>query len=316
MPRIAVIGAGMAGATVSRLLRGQGIDVEVFDKSRGTGGRMATRYTDSAAWDHGAQFFTARTPAFQDMINHYQRSGLVQEWSPKVVTLAAGSKPYKRDWFESHYVASPQMNALCRALLEDIPLHTGKPVTAVTRIADQWQLSISDEPSALYDWVICSAPAEQTMNLLPAPLEDVAYEPCFALLGHPRGNPHLDAAVIKDSVLSWLCTSGSRPGRDGEPTLIAHSTGEWAAANFDDDPGFVKESMIRTLKDLGVELADSPAVHRWRYARVSQAHHEPYWLDSKLQLAACGDWGLGNRVEDAFTSAHLLGSDLIRKLIT
>ena len=41
--KTAVIGAGMAGLTVARTLRMAGYEVTVFDKSKGTGGRLASR---------------------------------------------------------------------------------------------------------------------------------------------------------------------------------------------------------------------------------------------------------------------------------
>ncbi len=40
---VAVIGAGMTGITCARALADAGFDVTVFEKSRGLGGRMATR---------------------------------------------------------------------------------------------------------------------------------------------------------------------------------------------------------------------------------------------------------------------------------
>jgi renalase len=41
--RVAVIGAGIAGAACAGALQGCGVDVTMFDKSRGVGGRMSTR---------------------------------------------------------------------------------------------------------------------------------------------------------------------------------------------------------------------------------------------------------------------------------
>lgn len=51
--RIAVIGAGLAGLTAARELAGH--EVVVFEKSRGPGGRTATRRgPDGMRFDHGA----------------------------------------------------------------------------------------------------------------------------------------------------------------------------------------------------------------------------------------------------------------------
>ena len=59
---IAIIGAGMAGVTCARTLRQAGHKVTIFEKSRGLGGRMATRASAFGSFDHGAQYFTVRDP--------------------------------------------------------------------------------------------------------------------------------------------------------------------------------------------------------------------------------------------------------------
>ena len=52
--RVAVIGAGLTGLTAARRLADAGCAVVVFDKSRGLGGRLATRRTALGPIDHGA----------------------------------------------------------------------------------------------------------------------------------------------------------------------------------------------------------------------------------------------------------------------
>jgi len=61
---IAIIGAGIAGLACATRLQQAGHNVSVFEKSRGLGGRMSPRRTDQWQCDHGAQYFTARTPEF------------------------------------------------------------------------------------------------------------------------------------------------------------------------------------------------------------------------------------------------------------
>jgi hypothetical protein len=61
--RIAIIGAGISGLTLAQSLK-EYADVVVFDKARGVGGRMNTRYADPFYFDHGTQFFTARSKSF------------------------------------------------------------------------------------------------------------------------------------------------------------------------------------------------------------------------------------------------------------
>ena len=52
--RIAIIGAGLAGLSAARALTAAGHTPVVFEKSRGLGGRLATRRTEFGPIDHGA----------------------------------------------------------------------------------------------------------------------------------------------------------------------------------------------------------------------------------------------------------------------
>ena len=59
---VAIIGAGVAGSICANLLKAQGFDPIIIEKSSGVGGRLATSKTDSPmCFDHGAQFFTAHS---------------------------------------------------------------------------------------------------------------------------------------------------------------------------------------------------------------------------------------------------------------
>ena len=61
-----IVGAGLSGLVAARrLVDHYGAPVELVDKGRGVGGRLATRRMDGDRFDHGAQYFTARDPVFR-----------------------------------------------------------------------------------------------------------------------------------------------------------------------------------------------------------------------------------------------------------
>lgn len=75
-----VIGGGIAGLSAAGALAAAGRRVLVLDKSRGVGGRMATRRIGGAVCDHGAQFFTVRTGEFATVVEDAVRAAVVAEW--------------------------------------------------------------------------------------------------------------------------------------------------------------------------------------------------------------------------------------------
>lgn len=77
---VAVVGAGIAGLCAAERLVASGLRVLVLDKSRGIGGRMATRRLGAAVCDHGAQFFTVREGDFADLVAAARADAAVEPW--------------------------------------------------------------------------------------------------------------------------------------------------------------------------------------------------------------------------------------------
>jgi renalase len=315
MTRIAIIGAGLAGLTLATLLR-ERADLVVFDKSRGVGGRMASRRIDDFSFDHGAQYFTARSLAFRTFLQDFRARGLVQEWCPRVLTLEAGQKPYKRDWFEPHYVAVPGMTALCKAMAADLDLRLGVQVGQPQRQpGGGWRLPLgSSEWSDDFDWVLCTAPAPQACVLMPpefahhAALAAITLKPCIALLLGLQTAPswRFDAARLKHPVLDWLSCEASRPGRNQVCAVTLQSSAAWAAAHLRDPDDDIAACMLDALQIVTGESLPPVAVQqvkRWAYAQAETPEQPLLLLDEQLQLAACGDWAREARVEGAFLAA-------------
>lgn len=122
--KVAVVGAGMAGATCARALSVSGCAVHVVDKSRGAGGRLATKTVQwldprgqcrTTRFDHGAPAFAAHSADFRQFLAFASPRQAPVPWTP---TLAVGSRPL--DDAGRLWLPMPDMPSLCRGLLRDI----------------------------------------------------------------------------------------------------------------------------------------------------------------------------------------------------
>ena len=323
MATFAVIGAGLAGLVVARTLA-QSHDVVVFEKSRGAGGRMATRRAGIFQFDHGAQFFTAQTPAFGAFLEPLIEAGIVADWPARFAELRRGQVAGSRQWDNEHphYVGVPGMNAIGKALASRLDVRLDTAVTSLKRTGKRWRL-VGDGQSPLgeFDWVIVTAPAAQAADLLASTsiasaAERVRMQACFALmLGFDEAvDLPWQAALVHDADISWISVNSSKPGRTPASSLIVHSTNAWADAHADDDTEAVRRHLLDEFREVtGIDGASAPFidVHRWRYANVDPQEGDLYVLDPDKQLAACGDWFVRGRVEGAFCSADALANRLM-----
>src|SRR6056297_2019216 len=125
-----VIGAGWSGLTAARVMVGAGRKVVVLEKSRGPGGRSAMRRCAGARFDHGAQYFTARSAAFGRQLQQWRDAGLVQPWRPRLAVI--GDKSAHSDPEEvSRFVAVPGMNAVCRQFAAELDCRFEQRVSAL-----------------------------------------------------------------------------------------------------------------------------------------------------------------------------------------
>lgn len=331
LSNIAIIGAGIAGATCARLLHTAGQVVRVVDKSRGAGGRMATKrleWTDAqgatrqARLDHGAPGFAAGDRAFADFAGAALGPAGLAAWTP---ALKAGSRPLPEPG--PLLLPQPDMPALCRALLQGIEVTWSFQVDRLRRGPGGWQLEAAGTLlPGHHDRVVLALPPAQAAPLLAphapawaAQAAQAVMEPCWTLMGvAQRLAPATgwDLAQPTEGPLAWVMRADARPGRAApadEAHWVAHASPSWARAHLEQPAAWVQAQLAAALEAcVGEPIAWTHAtVHRWRYARPGApriAGDTPWWWDPVLGLGVCGDFLGGAGVEDAWRSGRGLAA--------
>ena len=318
-----MIGAGMAGLTCARALTEAGMRVRVFDKSRGPSGRMGTRRAgETRHFDHGAQYFTARDPAFEAEVLRWEEAGVVAPWRGRIVTLGPGEHG-RSDDAVVRWVGTPRMSALGRHLARGLHVGYGVRIETVVRDDARWELADDQGQShGTFTHVVVAVPAGQAVALLSAnPLlaqqaAAVQMEPCWAVMfeAAPAWRVGFDAAFVGDWQVAWAARQSSKPGRPDADTWVVHATPSWTQQHWDDAPEIVARTLVAALATAAEHAA--PAVtwstaHRWRYARVHTPVGQPCLYDEGTGLGAAGDWCQGARVEAAFSSGRALAERML-----
>jgi predicted NAD/FAD-dependent oxidoreductase len=330
-----IIGAGMAGATCARALEEAGCVVQVVDKARGAGGRLATRRLEwldalghrrMARLDHGAPAITARGAEFRQFLARVAQAGLVMPWWP---ALAAGSRPL--DDVGPLYLPREDMPSLCRWLLRDIPTTLGVAVDRLQHGPLGWHIEAAGSPlPGYFDAVVLALPPAQAAALLAPHRVDWAQraslalmQPSWTLLGvaHPPARP-LDWNVARPErgPLAWIMRNDARPGREPASDAahwVAHARAGWSRQHLEQPIDWVRDRLQAALQDGLGELVEwqHAVVHRWRYALPQGSGATPArqaWWDGSRGLGVCGDFLGGTGVEGAWLSAQALGDAMVR----
>ena len=121
-----------------------------------------------------------------------------------------------------------------------------------------------------------------------------------------------NASKIKNSPIGWIAVNSSKPLRDSGYSLLVQTTNEWAESNIETDQNTVQALLVEelgTLLQRNISDAVYKNLHRWRYANTvvdEDLENNGYFMDEKMQLAACGDWCIGSHVESAYLSGCAL----------
>ena len=329
--RVAVIGAGIAGAACARALTLAGHSVHVFDKSRGPGGRMATRRVEwvdrqglacTTRFDHGAVGITAHSAAFQAFVDEATRAGGLAAWAPK---LAAGSLP--REESGPLYVPVPDMPSLCRGLLGGVAATWSFAVDGLHKSALGWQVAAGGERHhAPFDALVLALPPAQAAPLLGPHRSDWArhasvapMQPCWTLMGvadAPDPGLGWDLARPPEGPLACVLRNDARPGREpvpGQAHWVVHARAGWSRQHLEQPTAWVQQHLQAALAAYLGRSVDwhHCTVHRWRYALPQPqplTSAGSCWWDADQRLGVCGDFLGGCGVEGAWLSAQSLAA--------
>jgi renalase len=189
--KLAIIGAGVAGLAAARALRQRRPDlaITIYEKSRGLGGRAATRRHEGYIFDHGAQYVKAATPALERLLTAELPAGDLLDIGRPVWTfdgagvIAAGDPAQNADpkWTYRDGLSrlgkllgagldirrETRVASLRRRTTDDGRPDNAQPLQSV--VGGRWSVVDSaGQPVADADLVLLTPPAPQTADILAA----------------------------------------------------------------------------------------------------------------------------------------------------
>jgi predicted NAD/FAD-dependent oxidoreductase len=318
-PRVAVIGAGIAGLACARELLARGAWVTVFEEGRTAGGRAGTQMADAGAFDHGAQYFTVNHHRFEPIAQQWIDRRFVRRWRGRIIAFSNQTRIDKVSPTE-RFVGVPGMSAIGRVLMEGLEVRLNTRVHRIQQRSGLWllhdqrgrELSVSG-----FDVVCLAIPSPEAVRLVAdvsevgTTLARVDWEPCWAgmlALARESGIDFDGAFVNDDPILSWIARDSGKPGRTMIPGIaerwVLHARPKWSREYASMPPSDAAHWLSRAFSArVGRPIVPRHLVaHHWRYATPVNPLPASFLWDDARRLGIAGDWCNGPRLEGAYLS--------------
>lgn len=291
MEDVVVIGAGLSGLTAAQFLHQAGYRVVVVDKSRGLGGRLATRRIGNTVIDHGCRYLQP-VDGSNNAPNHHSNPSLIcdlvaadilQPWQPESFELGADGA-LKATATAALYTAPQGMSSIAKTLAPGLTIYRQWLATAVTPLPQGWCVegdvlgaASQSQPKALAARALVVAiPAPQAAALMHRAAQNnegvkgllrqllaVDFEAVITVMAGygPReaarllgqtGSGGWMVSSNAHSTLRWISLDSSKRTDPPEPVVVLHSSPAFGADALDrDDLDPVGQALLAEAASLG-----------------------------------------------------------------
>lgn len=298
-----ILGAGISGLTLADRLSKVTNNFLVVEKSRGVGGRLATRRDGENLYDHGAQFYKI-SPKHELIFDQlWQSSRVVKDW----FTLN-----------DVQYRISPNgMTGLTKQLAEGKPLSLNREITLIKIENEVVILTCTDQSVIKCRKLFITAPIPQAVILLersqisvPQNIKDVKY--AHALVGLFQFEETIDLSSYQEKISDSIFSISRQDSKfcKNSPTLTVTMTPELSLTYFNDTDEnnlkLITDHLKKYLKKEGLILKSQ--LKKWRYSHPINPLTCGYVkLNSQIVLA--GDGFSGGSINHAVKSGLSISLD-------
>lgn len=293
----------MAGLSTARILTQNGHEVTLLDKGRGVGGRMATRKIELAKADHGAQYFSVKSPEFRLFIDELIAQNIISEWQV----------PQREN---VRYIGRTGMNTIPKHMAASLNIRLNEKAV---RLHSQ-SVETESGNQYLFDALISTMPIPQATELFQRSetvlsdkdqhvLASIEYDPCIAVLAMLKTPTAIEGGglLLENQPVAWIADNFQK-GISSVPSVTLHASASYSQAHLEEDLQTVGNDLLASVSDWIVpESIEQVQVHRWRYSLARQRYSHSFYKLEHAPVYLAGDaFGLGN-VEGAFLSGLEVG---------
>ena len=324
MKNVAVIGAGITGITLANLLQKK-FNLTVFEKSRGVGGRMATRRAEPYQFNHGAQYFKIENKEFKDFLQPLILNKIIKPLEANQIEILNKEVIKRTKIFNKQYfTAESKMTSIVKYLINNnFSIKLLCKIEKIIKENDKWFVIDSGQVSfGPYDWLIITIPPNQAKEILYSNfkfldiLKKIKMRSCYSLmLGFDKFEEFdFDTALFLEEDVQWLSIRKIILENKEYYNLLINSSYNFAEQNINSSKDKISNHLIKQVSDIlkcKLNNYEHKALHFWKYAMSEKNNNLGSLFDEDLKIIVSGDWCMNGKVEGGFLSAK----DAVNKLL-
>jgi renalase len=167
---VLIVGAGLTGLNLAKELSSDqpGLAIEILEKSKSCGGRMATRRVGDSRFDHGAQFIKNSEVA-QTLIDFWQHAGILRAFPCSALSASCGLAG---------------MTQLAKKMAESLPVSYNTKVTTLKSRDGGWHVGLDEGGARFAKDVVLTCPLPQSLEILN--VSNIAYNPLLSKIHYSK----------------------------------------------------------------------------------------------------------------------------------
>jgi len=312
---VSIIGCGISGIFAALELKKHGVrNIQLFDKSRGVGGRLATRRSNEGKFDHGIQCIELdgllNLPEIKDLINNNilietQKTGL--------------------------FVGYEGMTSVAKFLTKDLNVCKEFKLTSIDNSESSMFLNFENGQRITTNSVILSSPINQSIEIIKnsnininttkfTEIKRLEYFPAIIIMIESENSINLDNEFIQNSSSGTFTTITDNfkkriSKKENFYTLICSEN--FSAKNFEKEYQDINSSLKNELDTIFSNKYKILSNHKWRYSTPKNFYpnDDSINIGENVFLGMCGDIFTNGRFDGAIKSGISIASKFLENEI-
>lgn len=302
--KIAIIGAGLSGCNIYNELKNiDNIELTIFDKARGTGGRLSTKYIDDKFIDHGTPFIELTHTSLEIFLEKKVEENILRK-------------------NELAYLPLNGMNKLCSSLINKKDFIKNTKINTIKFIDNKWH--IEDTNKNIYrdfDFVVSTIPTKQILELdmplnqnIKNELEKVTYTSIASLICYSYNNTKLDLTRFQNSeIFHKIIDNSDKYNYKDFSSYVIHFNNSFIQKYKDFSKDEMFAQIYKKLEDdfnADIKKEFETIEHYWKYAFVHQYLDKEFLFDKQMKIGFCGDYFINPNVQSSYDSSLKLSKKI------